>query len=100
MTFKNVHRHHMRLSKQEQGILHFQRTCVLICCVLFQPPVLAVIKRAGVRNVKLSDTNDEAACLISGRCIPDPVIIILTLKVLVATIDAQWDGMGDVGSTR
>ena len=26
--------------------------------------------------------------------------IILTLKVLVATIDAQWEGMGDVGSVR
>ena len=25
---------------------------------------------------------------------------LLTLKVLVATIDAQWEGMGDVGSTR
>ena len=25
---------------------------------------------------------------------------ILTLKVLVATIDAQWEGMGDVGSVR
>ena len=25
---------------------------------------------------------------------------ILTLKVLVATIDAQWEGMGDVGSAR
>ena len=24
----------------------------------------------------------------------------LTLKVLVVTIDAQWEGMGDVGSTR
>ena len=24
--------------------------------------------------------------------------INLTLKVLVATIDAQWEGMGDVGS--
>ena len=23
-----------------------------------------------------------------------------TLKVLVATIDAQWEGMGDVGSAR
>ena len=27
-------------------------------------------------------------------------ILILTLKVLVATIDAQWEGMGDVGSAR
>ena len=24
----------------------------------------------------------------------------LTLKVLVATIDAQWEGLGDVGSAR
>ena len=24
----------------------------------------------------------------------------LTLKVLVTSIDAQWDGMGDVGSAR
>ena len=24
----------------------------------------------------------------------------LTLKVLVETIDAQWEGMGDVGSAR
>ena len=28
------------------------------------------------------------------------LICILTLKVLVATIDAQWEGMGDVGSAR
>ena len=26
--------------------------------------------------------------------------ILLTLKVLVTTIDAQWEGMGDVGSAR
>ena len=26
--------------------------------------------------------------------------IKLTLKVLVTTIDAQWEGMGDVGSAR
>ena len=25
---------------------------------------------------------------------------LLTLKVLVTTIDAQWEGMGDVGSAR
>ena len=25
---------------------------------------------------------------------------LLTLTVLVATIDAQWEGMGDVGSAR
>ena len=27
-------------------------------------------------------------------------VILLTLKVLVMTIDAQWEGMGDVGSVR
>ena len=30
----------------------------------------------------------------------NPLEDILTLKVLVATIDAQWEGMGDVGSAR
>ena len=29
-----------------------------------------------------------------------PLERYLTLKVLVATIDAQWEGMGDVGSAR
>ena len=28
------------------------------------------------------------------------VAVSLTLKVLVATIDAQWEGMGDVGWAR
>ena len=27
-------------------------------------------------------------------------LVRLTLKVLVTTIDAQWEGMGDVGSAR
>ena len=27
-------------------------------------------------------------------------VLVLTLKVLVATIDAQWEGMGDVGLAR
>ena len=27
-------------------------------------------------------------------------LVCLTLKVLVTTIDAQWVGMGDVGSAR
>ena len=28
------------------------------------------------------------------------LLCVLTLKVLVATIDAKWEGMGDVGSAR
>ena len=27
-------------------------------------------------------------------------VLLITLKVLVATIDAQWEGMGDVGAAR
>ena len=34
------------------------------------------------------------------NCKTDNSYIKLTLKVLVATIDAQWEGMGDVGSAR
>ena len=30
----------------------------------------------------------------------DVTLSNLTLKVLVTTIDAQWEGMGDVGSAR
>ena len=31
---------------------------------------------------------------------PSVMYNILTLKVLVTTIDAQWEGRGDVGSAR
>ena len=31
---------------------------------------------------------------------PTECSCLLTLKALVATIDAQWEGMGDVGSAR
>ena len=41
-----------------------------------------------------SDTNTGACPLPGGK------LCQLTLKVLVATIDAQWDGIGDVGSAR
>ena len=36
-----------------------------------------------------------------SRCVePNTTILFLTPKVLVTTIDAQWEGMGDVGSAR
>ena len=34
------------------------------------------------------------------RTILPPNLKFLTLTVLVTTIDAQWEGMGDVGSAR
>ena len=40
---------------------------------------------------------------IARRCFPAKVnAVMLTLKVLVMTIDAQWEGMGDarVGEVR
>ena len=40
---------------------------------------------------------------VSTKNLPTYIItkvIVLTLKVLVATIDAQWEGMGDVESAR
>ena len=41
---------------------------------------------------------------IKGKAKPCPqqfkTLALLTLTVLVTTIDAQWEGMGDVGSVR
>ena len=43
------------------------------------------------------DTQDQKVGF-DPRCIFQFIMhVVLTLKVLVATIDAQWDGMGDVG---
>ena len=40
-------------------------------------------------------------CMHVGRGLcPQVNRYMLTLEVLVATIDAQWEGMGDVGSAR
>ena len=58
------------------------------------------------RNVKSSNMRYTVLCLLLllvgisssiGRYTSSP--IKLTLKVLVATIDAQWEGMVDVGSS-
>ena len=38
-------------------------------------------------------------CQKKKYCVVDSAMV-LTLKVLVTTIDAQWEGMGDVGSAR
>ena len=39
--------------------------------------------------------------LFTALCHKDsPPLSELTLTVLVTTIDAQWEGMGDVGSAR
>ena len=42
-------------------------------------------------NLPIISTDLRAQCSVSVR---------LSLKVLFVTIDAQWEGMGDVGSAR
>ena len=42
----------------------------------------------------------NAGYITSKRHIYYSILVTLTLTVLVATIDAQWEGMGDVGSAR
>ena len=43
-------------------------------------------------------------CLLKARTLHKKqtmdAALILTLKVLVVTIDARWEGMGDVGLAR
>ena len=47
-----------------------------------------------------SDIQSLLAYLEYQGVFTDPLMYDLTLKVLVTTIDAQWEGMGDVGSAR
>ena len=39
-------------------------------------------------------------CNVTESLVSNDHMYVLPLKVLVATIDAQWEGMGDVGSAR
>ena len=47
-----------------------------------------------------------SGCQLGAQCISLPHLLLslvgeqLTLTMLVATIDAQWEGIGDVGSAR
>ena len=71
---------------------------------------LILESRCGISQVF---TSKEKCCPLNLHCpqgcgcsiYPFPVACkvtshLLTLKVLVATIDAQWKGMGDVGLAR
>ena len=57
---------------------------------------IAEALRGATYKVKVR-TNEAQAPFTDSKTI---VIGKLTLKVLVTTIDAQWEGMGDVGSVR
>ena len=47
-----------------------------------------------------SSSSSSAICLSYIVSNSFRQLVSLTLKVLVTTIDAQWEGMGDVGSAR
>ena len=44
-----------------------------------------------------ANTSLKIYMILSGEM---DLFAVLTLTVLVTTIDAQWEGMGDVGSAR
>ena len=63
------------------------------------PPVLS--SRLWSASSLSCDDDDEVEPDVSKRSkTQNHITTFLTLKVLVATIDAQWEGMGDVGSAR
>ena len=45
-------------------------------------------------------TQEQYLILNDYGLLVDDLTFLLTLKVLVTTTDAQWEGMGDVGSAR
>ena len=81
--------------------------------------IVAVVKFTSVRNCTVihqvvfchfphnavhQTGNKSHISRLNNKKRPRPIFVVngrsLTLKVLVATIDAQWEGMGDVGSAR
>ena len=48
----------------------------------------------------MSLNNIDTNAFINGQLLDQFYMHAFTLTVLVTTIDAQWEGMGDVGSAR
>ena len=53
----------------------------------------------GSKN-KLTALPNMCLLFLRQNTVSECTLELLTLKVLVATIDAQWEAMGDVGSAR
>ena len=64
--------------------------CVVLLVLFYGPYVFVTYA-----NLSMMDDGGQH---LAGRAVHTGQL--LTLKVLVATIDAQWEGMGDVGSAR
>ena len=55
-----------------------------------------------MQSIGLQSTTVSHALFISSIALISAMLVftLLTFTVLVMTIDAQWEGMGDVGSAR
>ena len=51
-----------------------------------------------MENMDVPQVYNMLQCIFLGQ--GNQAVHLLTLTVLVTTIDAQWKGMGDVGSAR
>ena len=58
------------------------------------------IMRKSVHRLTLVGEQNMVKFCYNKFCYNGVALMELTLKVLVATTDAQWEGMGDVGSAR
>ena len=72
----------------------YRSLVVLSYCILMQVGVLILVFTTWLCLQPPSFKGRGFACDSSG------LLSHLTLAVLVTTIDAQWEGMGDVGSVR
>ena len=89
--------------KAYDNIIIFHDACVLLIKILLRRMFQALPPRKAeaLRYLDMNGPKPQRfAKAIIYRYGISPCLVTLTLKVLVATIDAQWDGMGDVGSAR
>ena len=68
--------------------------------ILLTKTALITTLHSNIPKQLLAIKTEESLLLNSSCPTQEYHFPMLTLKVLVATIDAQWEGMGDVGSAR
>ena len=61
---------------------------------------MAVTTSICLTTLRVNVTHWNALMIYNCNSVMVCMIDVLTLTVLVMTVDAQWEGMGDVGSAR